>query len=80
MTRVEVVEGGKIKTFTGTFKATLRVTDRLFDSWFYLRFVKRIHYVMVEGAEGAWAACEMGARGDRRHLQKVAEPRGPSVP
>ena len=41
MTRVEVVEGGKIKTFTGTFKATLRVTDRLFDSWFYLRIVKR---------------------------------------
>ena len=39
--RLEVVKGRTLVTFTGTFKATLKITDRLFDSWFYLRFVHR---------------------------------------
>ena len=36
-----MIQGGSCKTFTGTLKATLKVTDRLFNSWIYMRFVKR---------------------------------------
>ena len=39
--RVTPVIGTNLNSFTGSFKATLKYTDRLNNSWFYLRFIQR---------------------------------------